>query len=173
MNQGDAQADVSAKETDGDEPGPEEDALDPKVGVGRAGMHATPGPSTRARLQAQAEAAASVTEAGLSAGRGWAGLPGHREGHGAERRASRGPGGCPGETGDPTRSPRSLGSAAREPGGTAGASPPRCPCRLRHRPVSKFRADPLPSWTDGTGQERGGAEAGPARRRRGSPGGGA
>lgn len=66
MNQGDAQADVSAKETDGDEPGPEEDALDPKVGVGRAGMHATPGPSTRARLQAQAEAAASVTEAGLT-----------------------------------------------------------------------------------------------------------
>ena len=31
-----------------------------------------------------------------------AGLPGHREGHRAERRGSSGPGGCSGETGDPT-----------------------------------------------------------------------
>lgn len=37
------------KGTDGDEPGPEEGALDLKVGAGRAGVCETPGPTMRAR----------------------------------------------------------------------------------------------------------------------------
>lgn len=48
MNQGDALADVSAKGTDGDEPGPEEGAVDLKVGAGQAGVCETPGPTMRA-----------------------------------------------------------------------------------------------------------------------------
>lgn len=60
--------------------------------------------------------------------------------------------------------PRMLGAALSQVGWPA--PPPRCPCHLRHRPVSKFRTDTLPSWTEQTGRERGGVEAGPARQGR-------
>ena len=59
MNQGDALVDVSVKGTDGDEPGPEEGALDLKVGQVELGCARRPDPLCGPALQAQAEASAS------------------------------------------------------------------------------------------------------------------
>ena len=102
------------------------------------------GPSMRARLQVQAEAMASVTEAGTapSAGPGCVGLPGHREGHDAECGRAEVPEGAQGRLEIQPGLRTAWGLLPGTPGGTAGTSPPRGPCRLRHRPVSKFRADP-------------------------------
>ena len=101
-------------------------------------------PSTQARLQAQAEASASVPEAGTapSAGPGWVGLPGRREGPGAERGRAEVPEGAQGRLEIQPGLRAAWGLLPGTPGGTAGTSLPRGPCRLRHRPVSKFRADP-------------------------------
>ena len=64
--------------------------------------------------------------------------------------------------------PGMLGAALSWVGWPASPPAPKMSLSSETSTSSKFKTDALPSWTERTGRERGGVEAGPARRRRGS-----